>query len=189
MSRDKEIYVLLTDTGTVLTRIIKSFTKDPLNHASIAFDPDLHEVYSFGRKNPNNPFFGGFVRENVRCSFFEESMCAIYRCTVSHAVYSNLRQQVQHFEQNQDMYKYNLVGMLGVLFNIEWERKYSYFCSQFVATMFQRSGMDLVDKSPLLVTPGDLQNTPKLELVYQGELHAYLGCQNSIATASTFRTA
>lgn len=50
MSRDKEIYVLLTDTGTVLTKIIRSFTKDPLNHASIAFDQDLNEVYSFGRK-------------------------------------------------------------------------------------------------------------------------------------------
>lgn len=189
MSRDKEIYVLLTDTGTVLTKIIRTFTKDPLNHASIAFDPDLQEVYSFGRKNPNNPFFGGFVREDVRSEFFEESMCALYRCTVSQAVYNNLRIQVQHFEQHQDMYKYNLVGMLGVVFNIEWERKYSYFCSQFVATMFQRSGMELVDKSPLLVTPGDLQHTSKLELVYHGLLHSYVGCQNSIAAASAFRTA
>ncbi|MDQ6420064.1 hypothetical protein RB620_11515 [Paenibacillus sp. LHD-117] len=189
MNRDKEIYVLLTDTGTVLTRIIRTFTKDPLNHASIAFDHDLNEVYSFGRKNPNNPFFGGFVREDVRDDFFLDAMCAVYRCTVSASVYTNLRNQVQHFEQNQDLYKYNLVGMLGVVFNIEWERKYSYFCSQFVATMFQRSGMNLVDKSPLLVTPGDLQHTPALELVYHGHLHGYVGCQNSIAAASTFQTA
>jgi hypothetical protein len=104
-------------------------------------------------------------------------------------VYANLRTQVQHFEQNQDLYKYNLVGMLGVVFNIEWERKYSYFCSQFVATMFERSGMSLTDKSPLLVTPGDLQHTPVLELVYHGHLHGYVGCQKSIAAASTFRTA
>lgn len=189
MSRDKEIYVLLTDTGTVLTKIIRSFTKDPLNHASIAFDSDLQEVYSFGRKKPNNPFFGGFVQEDVRSQFFEGSMCALYRCTVSPMIYANLRTQVQHFEQNQDLYKYNLVGMLGVVFNIEWERKYSYFCSQFVATMFERSGMSLTDKSPLLVTPGDLQHTPVLELVYHGLLHDYVGCQNNITAASTFRTA
>ncbi|WP_341280802.1 hypothetical protein [Paenibacillus sp. FSL H8-0537] len=189
MSIEKEIYVLLTDTGTVLTKIIRSFTKDPLNHASLAFDSDLREVYSFGRKNPNNPFFGGFVREDVTSTFFGESMCALYRCTVSPVVYDNLRNQVQHFEQNQDLYSYNLVGMLGVVFNIEWERKHSYFCSQFVATMFQRSGMILIDKSPLLVTPGDLQHTPTLELVYHGYLNSYVGCQTSIAAASSFRTA
>lgn len=189
MNRDKEIYVLLTDTGTVLTKIIRRFTKDPLNHASIAFDSDLNEVYSFGRKNPNNPFFAGFVKEDVRGDFFEDSMCELYRCTVSQTVYNNLRAQVLHFEQHQDMYKYNLVGMLGVVFNIEWERRYSYFCSQFVATIFQRSGMSLVDKSPLLVTPGDLQHTPELELVYQGRLHAYAGCDALPATANSFRTA
>ncbi|GKU76264.1 hypothetical protein [Paenibacillus sp. L3-i20] len=187
MSRDKEIYVLLTDTGTVLTKIIRSFTKDPLNHASIAFDQDLNEVYSFGRKNPSNPFFAGFVREDIRGDFFEESMCALYKIKVCQTTYNSIRLQIKHFEQYQDLYKYNLVGMLGVVFNIEWERRYSYFCSQFVATVFDRSGVSLVEKSPLLVTPGDLQNTPELELVYHGKLHSYAGCEP--ITASTFRTA
>ncbi|MCR2803473.1 hypothetical protein [Paenibacillus soyae] len=188
MNRDKDIYVLLTDTGTVLTKIIRSFTKDPLNHASIAFDDDLNEVYSFGRKNPSNPFFAGFVRENVRGEFFEDSMCALYRCRVSQATYNSIRAQIQHFEQYSDLYKYNLVGMLGVVFNIEWERRYAYFCSQFVATLFERSGMSLVDKSPLLVTPGDLQTNPQLELVYRGRLHDYTGCEVA-AAGSSFRTA
>jgi len=188
MNRDKEIYVLLTDTGTVLTKIIRTFTKDPLNHASIAFDKDLNEVYSFGRKNPSNPFFAGFVKENVRGDFFEESMCALYRCKVSQATYNSIRNQIKHFEQYQDLYKYNLVGMLGVVFNIEWERRYAYFCSQFVATVFERSGMSLVNKSPLLVTPGDLQHTPELELVYHGKLHSYAGC-DTVPAASAFRTA
>jgi Orthopoxvirus protein of unknown function (DUF830). len=188
MSRDKEIYVLLTDTGTVLTKIIRTYTKDPLNHASIAFDADLNEVYSFGRKNPSNPFFAGFVRENVRGPFFEESMCALYRIKVSQSAYNAIRAQIQHFLQYQDMYKYNLIGMLGVIFNIEWERRYAYFCSQFVATVFDRSGVRLVDKSPLLVTPGDLQQTRHMELIYHGKLHAYTGC-DKVPAASSFRTA
>jgi hypothetical protein len=189
MSNDKEVYILLTDTGTVLTKIIRRFTKDPLNHASIAFDSDLNEVYSFGRKNPSNPFFAGFVREDVRGSFFDDSMCALYRIKVDQNVYTNLKAQIRHFEQNQEMYKYNLIGMLGIVFNIEWERKYAYFCSQFVATLFKRSGMELVDKSPLLVTPGDLQQTCRLELVYAGRLHAYTGFDQMPAAASSYRTA
>jgi hypothetical protein len=189
MNREKEIYILLTDTGTFFTRIIRTFTRDPLNHASIAFDEDLNEVYSFGRKNPSNPFFGGFVRENVRCEFFGEAKCAVYRCTVSQSTYNSIRSQIQHFVQYQELYKYNLVGILGVLFNIEWERRYAYFCSQFVATLFERSGMSLVDKSPLLVTPGDLQQNPHLELVYRGRLHEYLGCETVASAGSAFRTA
>ena len=184
-----DIYVLLTDTGTVLTKIIRSFTRDPLNHASISFDIDLNEVYSFGRKNPSNPFFAGFVKEDVRGEFFEDSMCALYRCRLSETEYNNIRSQVMHFIQHQERYKYNLIGMLGVLFNIEMKREYSYFCSQFVATVFERSGINLVDKSPLLVKPGDLQNTPHLELVYQGKLHSYAACNDIKSSSKSFQTA
>lgn len=56
MNRDVEIYVLLTNTGTLFSKTIRWYTKNMLNHASIAFDSDLNEVYSFGRKNPSNPF-------------------------------------------------------------------------------------------------------------------------------------
>ncbi len=168
-----DVYVLLTDTGTVLTKIIRQFTRDPLNHASISFDCHLNEVYSFGRKNQSNPFFAGFVRENVRGQIFEDSLCALYRCTLTEGEYKNLRKQIIHFEQNQHRYKYNLIGMLGVLLKIEINREYSYFCSQFVASVFEKSGVLLVDKSPSFVKPGDLQHTPRLELVYQGKLSSY----------------
>ena len=61
----KDIYILLTDTGSVLTRVIKRFTNNPYNHVSIAFEEDLNKLYSFGRLQPNNPFFAGFVEESV----------------------------------------------------------------------------------------------------------------------------
>lgn len=46
----KNIYIVLTGTGTAFSGLIKWFTKAELNHASIAFDRGLQEVYSFGRK-------------------------------------------------------------------------------------------------------------------------------------------
>lgn len=48
MVEEGKIYLLLSDTGTVLTKLIKTYTKMPYNHASIAFDSKLREVYSFG---------------------------------------------------------------------------------------------------------------------------------------------
>lgn len=52
----KEIYIVLTHTGTALSRMIKWFTKDEFTHSSIALDAELKQMYSFGRLNPYNPF-------------------------------------------------------------------------------------------------------------------------------------
>lgn len=65
VSNEKEMYILLTDTGTLLSKLIKCFTNAPYNHVSIVFDKRLDEVYSFGRKEPRNPFIAGFIREDV----------------------------------------------------------------------------------------------------------------------------
>ena len=61
----KQIYFILTNTGTVLSKIIKTYTKDEFTHVSIALDRNLQQMYSFGRLNPYNPFWGGFVHEYV----------------------------------------------------------------------------------------------------------------------------
>ena len=61
----KDVYIVLTDTGSVFTRMIKFFTRKPYNHVSISLDEDLETLYSFGRLKPRNPFFGGFVEEKI----------------------------------------------------------------------------------------------------------------------------
>lgn len=174
MENQLEVYVVLTDTGTLFTRTIKYFTKDPLNHASIALDNELNEVYSFGRKNPSNPFIGGFVKENMRGQLFRNAACAVYRCKVTQTEYDQMKLQIEHMEMNQALYRYNFIGIFAVLFNIQMKREYAYFCSQFVASVFERSGVYLTSKSPQLVRPGDFPNTPLLEMVYQGPLQAYI---------------
>ncbi|MED4476449.1 hypothetical protein [Oceanobacillus caeni] len=42
---ERKVYILLTDTGTFFTKLIKLYTKKPYNHASISFDSELSEVY------------------------------------------------------------------------------------------------------------------------------------------------
>ena len=63
MFKLKKIYIVLTHTGTNLSKIIKSWTKDEFSHVSIALDEDLKEMYSFGRLHPYNPFWAGLVHE------------------------------------------------------------------------------------------------------------------------------
>ena len=57
----KKIYIILTHTGTFLSRVIKAFTGNKFTHVSIALDRNMEYMYSFGRLRPYNPFLGGFV--------------------------------------------------------------------------------------------------------------------------------
>ena len=60
----KKIYIVISQTGTILSRILKALTKNPYNHSSVALREDLHVLWSFGRRHPYNPFWGGFVKES-----------------------------------------------------------------------------------------------------------------------------
>ncbi|MDF2789985.1 MAG: hypothetical protein K0S80_3083 [Neobacillus sp.] len=44
VEKEKQMYLLLTNTGSFLTKLIKLYTKKPYNHASIASDSQLSEV-------------------------------------------------------------------------------------------------------------------------------------------------
>lgn len=183
------LYILLSDTGTILSRVIKTYTRMPLNHASIAFDPGMQEVYSFGRKNPRNPLSGGFVQENVFGDPFitksRATECALYRCHVSSLVYVQLRQQMAQMLRMKQAYKYNFVGLFAVALRLELQRENAYFCSQFVSSIFEQSGFPLVAKPACLCLPSDFEKSQQLQLVYRGNLREYLN-GNALAESIAF---
>ncbi|WP_216667819.1 hypothetical protein [Sporosarcina jiandibaonis] len=170
----KTIYIVLTDTGTLLSRAIGMYTRKDLNHASIAFDQELKEVYSFGRKNKHNPFVGGFVRENVTDGIFIDADCAIFSYQVSNEKYECMRRRIHQIELNQDHYKYNFIGLFAVAMNKSINRNHAYFCSQFVATIVNESGIQMFSIPPNLVQPHHFTQLPNLKPVYEGELQSYL---------------
>jgi hypothetical protein len=170
---EKKIYILLTDTGTLFTKLIKLYTKKPYNHASISFDSELSEVYSFGRKTARNPFIGGFVKEDVDKGLFKEANCVVYALKVNEVQLQKMNCYIKEIEAQKGEYRYNLLGLLGFLFNKPIQRKKAFFCSQFVATVLKECNIIDFGKSPSLVAPNDLQKVSKCQLVYEGELKAY----------------
>jgi hypothetical protein len=176
MEMNQSVYIMLTDTGTLFTKSIKKYTKAPYNHASISFDPDLQELYSFGRKNPSNPINGGFVKEDIfkgTYSKYPETTCVIYKLEVSERDIVKMKRVLNVFKKNDSKFLYNLLGVIGVSLNEPVEFSNSYFCSQFVAEILHRSGIRLWDKLPVLITPDDFRNTPRLLPIYEGKLFEY----------------
>ena len=109
------VYILLTDTGTLFTKSIKKYTKAPYNHASISFDPELNDMYSFGRKKPNNPIHGGFVKEDIftgTYSKYPNTTCVIYKLEVTDRDIEKMKRVLNIFIKNQNKFLYNLIGTL-----------------------------------------------------------------------------
>ncbi|CAG9620681.1 hypothetical protein [Sutcliffiella rhizosphaerae] len=173
---DTHVYILLTDTGTLFTKSIKKYTKAPYNHVSLSFDPNLEEMYSFGRKRPSNPFHGGFVRENVETGTYRkypETTCVLYKMKVTAREIEKMRRVISIFQRKEKKWFYNLLGVIGVSINEPVEIDSSYFCSQFVSDVLHRSGIKLWNKLPSLVTPDDFRQSERLEWLYEGKLFDY----------------
>lgn len=174
MIREKKIYILFTDTGTILTRLIKSYTKKTYNHASIAFDAELIEVYSFGRKTAENPFIGGFVREDIHSVLFRQANCAIYSLSLTNDEFQKMYRYIQEIASKKENYRYNFIGLFGVLFKKPIKRKNAFFCSQFVASVLKESKIiDFEEKDLSLVKPSDLTYSANFQLVFEGRLKDY----------------
>ena len=172
---DRKVYVLLTDVGTIFGKIIKLYTRKPLNHASIVIDEHFDKVYSFGRRNPRNPFLAGFVEENIRGGLFRNADCAIYCVTITENQFQKMIGKISEMEENKSDYRYNLIGLIAVMLNRELDRKNAFFCSHFVATILEESGIDIKNHKPLsLVTPHDIKEWTSLELIYEGKLSSYI---------------
>lgn len=170
---EKKVFILLTNTGSVLTRLIKLYTKKPYNHASIAFGSDLSEVYSFGRKTARNPFIGGFVNEDVTAGLFTQADCAIYSFTVTDVQFQRMNHYLQKFKTQKHLYRYNFIGLFGVMFNKPITRTKAFFCSQFVASVLEECNIHHFEKPLSLITPPDLQEVGTFQLVYEGKLKDY----------------
>ncbi|QWU18368.1 hypothetical protein KP014_15255 [Paenibacillus sophorae] len=173
---ESSIYVLLTDTGTLFTTLIKSFTAAPYNHASLALDAELNDVFSFGRKYPKKPWAGGFVKEDVYEGTFRhypDTRCVLLRLRISKQQRDAAVRIIRSFQKEKQAYRYNLIGLLGVLMNLDIETKNAYFCSQFVSEALRKSGLFLWDRPSTLVTPNDFLHHPAFDTVYEGFLYDY----------------
>lgn len=175
-SEKKSIYIVLSQTGTGPSRLIRFCTNEPYAHASLSFEKDLSEMYSFARRGVWNPFNAGFVSEDIESGIFgryKSTTCSIYELKVEDDQYRKLREQIEIFINNRNDYSYNFLGVVGAYLNVPIQRKQRYFCSQFVAYILERSGIHIFNKNCALVQPVDIRLNENLKPIYKGKLTLY----------------
>lgn len=170
----KKIYIILTHTGTVLSRIIKKYTKDEFSHVSIALDEELNKMYSFGRLNPYNPFYAGFVHEYINEGTFKrfyKTRAKIYLLEISDNQYEEISKNIIEFEQNKNKYKFNIVGLFAVGIHKRIQKENRFYCAEFVKYILEKSGIDT--KLPEIIKPEDFKKLEGLKEIYSGLLRQY----------------
>ncbi len=173
---NKSIYLVFSNTGTVLSKCINFYTKDKYVHVSLSLDDSFEKMYSFGRIFPSNPFIGGLVEENLKDGVykrFQNSQCVIYKIEVSNPQYSLLKMELKEFLKDQKKYKYSLLGLIGVMLNKPIKRNNRYFCSEFVSHLLIKSNIYNSEKTPSLIKPSDLLSINDKEFIYEGLTYDY----------------
>ncbi len=176
VDKEQYVYVVLTQTGTLISRTIKKFTRAPFNHASITTDKELGEMFSFARLNIKRPLPGGFIHEDISTgvfSLFSHIPCEIYGIRVTEEQLERYNLLLDHFKEHTKLYSYNILGLLTVPLGIPLKRKTRFVCSQFVAFMLEKSGAVEFQKDISLVTPDDFRFLDDAVLLYNGNIKEY----------------
>jgi hypothetical protein len=157
------IFVVLTDTGTAVSKVIKKFTKDPYNHVSVSFDKDLKTLYSY--------FIGsGFIEESI--NRLKNARFSLYVVYVTKQIYIKIKNKIKGFVKNKEKTSYNFGEMVNIIFKKEVFKKedsMKMLCSEFVNELFKMVGINLF-KRKSFIKPYDFINSKLLRFVKRGTI-------------------
>ncbi len=181
----KTIYILLTRTNTILSKLVGIATKEAYTHAAISFDSEFTTVYSSSRKNGRTIFPAGPCIENLDNDYYKrhtEIPCAVYELQVSDEAYEQAKKEVEQIIAKSEQYHFNIIGLLLCQLNIPYHRKHYFFCSQFVGEILNRSHALVLPKDTSLMKPCDYTRLPELLCRFRGYI-GELAAQRQLSLA------
>ena len=169
----KKIYIVLSQSDSILAKTIKLFTKDKYSHISISFNKDCTNMYSIGRKYKYCPFIGKYMNESIYKGLYSVSPRAeilIYELTISDEKYKNIKRLLD--EYGISCKGYNFLGLVLAIFNKKINRR-KYYCSEFIYKILSDDSVKLFEKTKKIVKPMDFEKIENLKFVYEGKIIDY----------------
>ena len=166
------LYIVLTRTNSIVSKIIRLVKDDEYTHASISLDKELNRMYSFGRKYTCFPFIGRFKHEYIYQGLYKRCKTlpgVIIELEVTKEQYNRAELLLDQFISNSNLYKYNYMGFVYNLLNLSTRDEYRYLCSEFVYYIINELGIVDLKKSPNLVRPQNLLYING-KIIYKGDL-------------------
>lgn len=170
---NKEIYIVLSQSYTMLSRIIKKITKARYSHVSISFDKSCTSIYSIGRKYTYWPFSGIYKEESIYSGVYKankKSEVLIYELKVNDSQYENIIKCLDKYGKPSK--GYNFIGLILVLFNKKVDRN-KYYCSEFIYKVLSDDTVNVFPKTDNVVKPMDFAKINGLKTIYEGKIVDY----------------
>ncbi len=175
VKNDDKIYIVITQTGTILSKILKLITGAKYNHVSLSISEEIDTLYSFGRKNAYNPFWAGFVTESPNYGTFKR-----FKNTKALILELNVGEKkpeivkfILDFADNKKKYHYNYLGLFSAIIKISLKRKKHFYCSEFVRFVFKKFMIKGIDDLPDIIQPIHFFSLPDVNVIYKGKLCDY----------------
>ena len=147
--KTKTVYVLLTRSTTITSRLVQLFSFSRYSHSSIALTRD-GDFYSF------NPGIGFTTERPIAQKKRKDSKCVLNAIQVTDEAYAEIESRINWFIDNPDEYKFNYAGMVFTILRIPVGMENRYFCSQFISELLKKSGALPGKKHASRYLPSDL---------------------------------
>ena len=102
---------------------------------------------------------------------FKDTKCIIKYIEVSEEQYQKAKQLIKKFEKEKKMYKFNVIGLIGVPFHKKIQRVNSFYCAEFVKYVLEEA--DVLENLPTIIKPDDFNQLDNTTVVYQGLLRKF----------------
>lgn len=178
----KEIYIVLSQTGSVVCKMLEMFTRDDYNHVSLSLDSNLDIMFSFGRLYTYFPWIGGFVEESPHFGTlkrFSETEVRVLAIAVSEKVFNEISEELNKMFSQKSQYHYDSIGVICAAFNRIYRRKNYYYCSEFVREVLVKFGAVNPELFPKIVRPINFLDIPDANVIYCGKLREFASTVNT----------
>lgn len=164
------IYIVLSRTETGFARALRNIGHLNFNHAAIALDKDLKELYSFARSEQYGYLTARLVHETTDRYLVNASDIPIkvYQISVTREQHDWVRNTI-HEIMNDPKYMYNLFSVLTYPIFGGFTTYKAFSCAEFVAYVLQHLGYNIRKPLPRY-RPDDLQLLLEDHLCYDGKL-------------------
>lgn len=148
MAQQNHIYIVFSATPYRLGKLIRGFTGEIYNHASIALDEELTQMYSFARRHFRTPLYGGFVKESAARYHVggKTAQICICKIPVTQEQYATITDILAHMYQHKENYIYNHLSAAGALIHKTIPAKNAYTCIEFCVKILHQAGISIDPK-------------------------------------------
>lgn len=165
----RKIYILLTKFSDIRGRILSAMSGSYYTHVSLGLEEDPGTFYSFVLKGFRVEKLARYLKPGR-----EPFPVKLYEIEVASKTYEKIKEKIEYFVAYKSRMHYTTMGLFLSLLRIPYQRKFTYFCSQFVAHILQQVGIVPAHHKPALYLPQDLSNVPGTTLLFSGNMQTLL---------------